>query len=69
MALTDFIQEVADSLDVTPKIEMLPMQPEDVHITYADISKAQEKLEYYPKIPIHEGISRFASWYKNYCAT
>jgi UDP-glucuronate 4-epimerase len=63
--LTDFIHEIADALGMQPKMEMLPMQSGDVHITYADISKAQTKLKYQPKTSIHEGINRFVDWYKS----
>ena len=43
---------------------MLEPQPGDVSITYADISKAERKLGYHPKIKIEEGIKRFVEWYK-----
>lgn len=46
------------------KIEK-PMQPGDVEITYADISKAQKLLGYNPKVPIEEGLKKFVEWYKN----
>lgn len=41
------------------------MQPGDVDITYADISKAQRVLNYQPRTSIEEGISKFTEWYKN----
>jgi nucleoside-diphosphate-sugar epimerase len=34
-----------------------------VHITLADISKAQTLLGYQPMVSIEEGISRFIRWY------
>ena len=35
----------------------------DVPVTYADISKAKELLNFEPKINIDEGISEFVKWY------
>lgn len=43
--------------------EFLPMQPGDVPITYADISKAQKLLGFHPSTSLPEGIERFVSWY------
>lgn len=40
-----------------------PMQPGDVLITYADISKARERLGYTPSTLIPEGLKRFFAWY------
>ena len=64
--LMDFIQTLADALGVEPKMEMLPMQAGDVPITFADISKAQEKLGYQPITSMTEGLGRFVAWYKEY---
>jgi UDP-glucuronate 4-epimerase len=41
------------------------MQPGDVPITFADISKAREKLGYNPEIKIEEGIPKFVEWFKS----
>jgi UDP-glucuronate 4-epimerase len=64
--LMNFIKTLAAALGVEPKMEMLPMQPGDVPITFADISKAREKLGYDPSTPISEGLSEFIKWYKEY---
>lgn len=44
------------------KIEK-PMQPGDVDRTFADISKAREKLGYNPSTPIELGVQKFVEWY------
>jgi len=62
--LMDFIQTLAGELGVEPKMEMLPMQVGDVPITFADISKAQQKLGYQPGTSISEGLAKFAAWYR-----
>jgi UDP-glucuronate 4-epimerase len=46
-------------------IERLPMQPGDVPLTFADISKARAKLGYDPQVKIERGIKLFAEWFKN----
>jgi UDP-glucuronate 4-epimerase len=64
--LMDFIKTLAFELGVEPKMEMLPMQPGDVPVTFADISKARKKLGYTPQTPVSEGIPAFVKWYKEY---
>ena len=64
--LMDFIRTLADALGVEPKMEMLPMQPGDVPVTFADVSKARKKLGYDPSTPIKEGLPAFVDWYKEY---
>ena len=45
---------------------LLPIQPGDVPATYADISRAREKLGFEPLTPIDVGIPRFVQWYFDY---
>jgi UDP-glucuronate 4-epimerase len=64
--LMDFIKTLADALGVEPKMEMLSMQPGDVPVTFADVSKARKKLGYDPSTPISKGLPEFVKWYKEY---
>jgi UDP-glucuronate 4-epimerase len=64
--LMDFIKTLAGALGVEPKMEMLPMQPGDVPITFADVSKARKKLGYEPSTPISKGLPAFVKWYREY---
>ncbi len=64
-SLLDLVRGLAQELAVEPKIEYLPMQPGDVPITFADVSKAQSLLGYEPKVPIQEGLRRFVAWYRD----
>lgn len=64
--LMDFIQALADALGVEPKMEMMPMQAGDVPMTYADVTKAGEKLGYKPTTSMKEGLGKFVAWYKEY---
>ena len=36
----------------------------DVLVTYADVSKAKERLGYRPTTPVREGLARFLEWYR-----
>ncbi len=46
--------------------ELVPMQPGDVSITYADSRGLEEDYGFKPSIGIREGLRKFAEWYKNY---
>ena len=46
--------------------ELVPMQPGDVPVTYADSSALERDYGFRPSISIREGLRKFAEWYKNY---
>ena len=58
------VDTLAAALGVSPVIRREPDQPGDVPITFADVTKARERLGYTPSVPIEEGIARFAAWYR-----
>jgi len=64
--LLDVIETLAQTLGVTPKMEMLPMQAGDIYATYASIEKLHKAVGYEPKTSIREGIPVFAAWFKQY---
>lgn len=64
--LLEFIKTLEESLGKKAIKKFLPMQQGDVFVTYADISKARDKLGFNPKISLKEGVERFASWYREY---
>jgi len=47
------------------KKKLLPLQTGDVIKTIANVKKEQSKMGFKFKINIHEGIRRFAIWFKN----
>jgi UDP-glucuronate 4-epimerase len=53
-------------LKLTAEQQLLPIQPGDVPATYADITRAREKLGFEPHTPIDVGIPRFIQWYFDY---
>ncbi|MEM6821009.1 MAG: GDP-mannose 4,6-dehydratase, partial [Verrucomicrobiota bacterium] len=61
--LATLIQHIESALGKKANIEQLPEQPGDVPITYADISKAKEKLGYDPQTKIEDGLRLFADWF------
>jgi len=61
--LLEMISIIESELGVEAIKELLPMQPGDVPESYADIAKAQSKLNFEPKTSISEGIPKFAEWY------
>ena len=46
--------------------ELVPMQPGDVPVTYADTSALERDFGFTPKITLREGLRKFAEWYKSY---
>lgn len=61
--LSELIAGIENALGKSAKIEVLPEQPGDVPLTYADISKAKALLNYNPRTKISEGIPRFVEWF------
>lgn len=66
ISLEYLIQLIEAALGKKAKIKRLPMQPGDVPITFAEISKAKNRLDYQPKVTIEEGISLFVQWYREF---
>jgi UDP-glucuronate 4-epimerase len=63
-SLKELIQLIEGALKKKAIIDVLPLQPGDVSITYADVTKAKEKLRYCPNVKMEEGIRRFVEWYQ-----
>jgi UDP-glucuronate 4-epimerase len=61
--LNYLISLIENALGKKAKIEQSPLQPGDVPITYADISKAKKLLKYEPKVKIEQGIPLFVEWF------
>lgn len=48
--------------------ELVPMQPGDVPVTYADTTPLEQDFGFKPSTPLREGLRRFAEWYGRYYA-
>ena len=46
--------------------EMVPMQPGDVPVTYADTSALEEDFGFKPQTSLRQGLRRFAVWYREF---
>lgn len=55
-----------NNFDLASHIELLPMQPGDVEVTYADINELEKDFGYRPNTTLREGLKSFAQWYKDY---
>lgn len=74
--LMDFVDILGQELvraNVLPKDynfemhkELVPMQPGDVEITYADIDDLIKDFGFKPGVGLREGLRRFAEWYKEF---
>lgn len=61
--LSVLIDSIYDAMGERPNVVQMPMQPGDVDITYADISKAQKMFGYQPSTTLQEGLRQFINWY------
>lgn len=64
-SLSELVEMIGEVCGREPILDRQPMQPGDVVITYADISKAKQQIGYAPKTLIREGLERFHAWYQD----
>lgn len=74
--LLDFVQILSEELvragvlpadyDFEAHKELVPMQPGDVPVTYADTSALERDFGFKPHTPLSEGLRKFAEWYKEF---
>lgn len=59
-------QVLPEDYDFEAHKRLVPMQPGDVEITYADTSELERDFGFKPSTELKVGLKRFAEWYKNY---
>lgn len=74
--LLDFVQILSEELiragvlpedyDFEAHKELVPMQPGDVPVTYADTSALERDFGFKPHTSLRDGLRKFAEWYKNF---
>jgi UDP-glucuronate 4-epimerase len=64
VTLSRLVELIEKALRKEAVIDRKPVQPGDVPITCADISKARAKLGYDPKVKIEDGIPQFVEWFR-----
>lgn len=62
--LDQLIGLIESALGKKAIIDRQPLQPGDVPITFADISKAQRLLDYRPQVKAEKGIPLFVDWFR-----
>ena len=55
-----------EDYDLEAHKELVPMQPGDVPVTYADTSALERDFGFRPSTPLREGLRRFAEWYAEF---
>ena len=60
------IEVLEDACGKKAELEMLPMQPGDVHKTFADIEAIRRDLGYQPTTSVDAGVPAFVDWYRTY---
>ncbi|RYZ14854.1 MAG: NAD-dependent epimerase/dehydratase family protein [Alphaproteobacteria bacterium] len=64
-----FIEIVEDAVGKRAERIMEPMQPGDVHATYANIDALARDYGFAPTTTLEEGMPRFVKWYRDYTGT
>lgn len=55
-----------EDFDFAAHKKLLPMQPGDVPVTYADTGDLERDFGFRPSTPLREGLGKFARWYREY---
>ena len=74
--LLDFVNILGEELidagvlpknfDISAHSKLVPMQPGDVPVTYADVTPLERDFGFKPSTSLREGLRKFAKWYKEY---
>ncbi|TOY91687.1 NAD-dependent epimerase [Vibrio fluvialis] len=64
--LMDYIKALESALGTEAKKNMLPMQPGDVYVTYADTQDLFNATQYKPQMGVEQGVANFVKWYKEF---
>ncbi|MFC2186610.1 NAD-dependent epimerase [Peijinzhouia sedimentorum] len=64
--LMDFIEEIEEQLGKKAIKNLMPIQPGDIALSYADASELEKDLGYRPKTTIRDGVTNFLAWYREY---
>ena len=74
--LLDFVKILSEELirakvlpndfDIKAHMKLVPMQPGDVPVTYADTSELEKDFGFKPHTSLREGLRKFSEWYYDY---
>lgn len=75
-SLMEFVRVLSEELvragvlpedyDFDAHMKLVPMQPGDVPVTYADTTALERDFGYRPQTDLRTGLRKFAEWYKGY---
>lgn len=57
---------LSDDYDFEAHKKLVPMQPGDVPVTYADTTALEEDFGFKPQTSLRTGLRKFAEWYKEF---
>ena len=60
--LETLVEELGRLCGKEPILDRQPLQPGDVLVTCADVTRAREALGYAPSVPVKEGLRRYVEW-------
>jgi UDP-glucuronate 4-epimerase len=66
VGLIEFIRAIERTLGRSADMNLLPLQPGDVPITWADTSDLERDFGFRPRTPIERGIEYFVEWYRRF---
>jgi UDP-glucuronate 4-epimerase len=64
--LVDVISLIEGNLGKKVEINFLPIQPDDIPESFADIDKSIDMLDYKPTANVGIGIEELITWYKEF---
>lgn len=62
--MADFVELIEELVGKEARMTTPPAPLSEPPITYADVTKARELLDYEPTIPVAEGMRHFWEWYR-----
>jgi len=62
--MADFVELIEELVGKKARMTTPPAPPSEPPITYADVTKAHDLLDYDPTTSVAEGMSRFCEWYR-----
>jgi UDP-glucuronate 4-epimerase len=63
--LLEFISLLAREIGLEARLEPAPMQPGDVHATFADVTDLERDFGFRPTTALGEGVRRLVAWYRS----
>ena len=55
-----------ENFDINAHSKLVPMQPGDVPVTYADVTPLERDFGFKPSTSLREGLRKFAKWYRDF---